>query len=61
VNGAYAGTIGELKTMHLKPGTYDIEVRDSERTDFEQKVYIAAGKTLHLNPQLSAHNQTQTR
>ena len=50
VNGAYAGTIGELKTMHLKPGSYDIEVREQGRTQLDQNVYIAAGKTLRLNP-----------
>ena len=61
VDGAYAGTIGELKTMHLKPGSYDIEVRDQGRTELDQKVYIAAGKTLHLNPDLSAQDQPQTR
>jgi hypothetical protein len=61
VNGAYAGTIGELKTMHLRPGSYDIEVREQGRTQLDQKVYIAAGKTLHLNPEQSGQDQTQTR
>jgi hypothetical protein len=50
VNGAYAGTVGKLKKMHLQPGSYDIEVRDQGRTELDQKVYIGAGKTLHLNP-----------
>jgi PEGA domain len=59
VNGAYAGTIGELKTMHLRPGSYDIEVREQGRTQLDQKVYIAAGRTLHLNPDLSTQDQTR--
>ncbi len=50
IDGAYAGTIKQVKTMHLKPGSYDVEVREQGRPQFEQKVYIAAGKTLHLNP-----------
>jgi hypothetical protein len=57
IDGAYAGTVGKLKTMHLKPGSYDIEVRAPGRTQFDKKVYIAAGKTLHLNPELRVQAQ----
>jgi hypothetical protein len=59
INGAYAGTIGKLKTMHLQPGSYDIEVRAPGRTQFDKKVYVAAGKTLHLNPDLRVQAQPQ--
>jgi hypothetical protein len=52
INGAYAGTVGKLKTMYLRPGSYDIEVRASGQTAFDKKVYVAAGKTLHLKPEL---------
>ena len=52
VNGAYAGTIGKLKTMNFRPGSYDIEVRQAGHSQFDKKVYVAAGKTLHLNPEL---------
>src|SRR5580658_10413798 len=27
INGAFAGTTKEAKTLHLRPGTYNIEVR----------------------------------
>jgi len=57
INGAYAGTVGKLKTMHLKPGSYDVEVRAPGRSQFDKKVYIAAGKTLHLNPELRVQAQ----
>ena len=57
IDGAYAGTVGKLKTMNLRPGSYDIEVRAPGRTQFDKKVYVAAGKTLHLNPEL--HVQAQ--
>jgi PEGA domain len=50
INGAYAGTVKQVKTMHLRPGSYDVEVREQGQAPFDQKVYIAAGKTLHLNP-----------
>jgi PEGA domain len=61
INGAYAGTVGQLKTMHLRPGDYDIEVRAPGRTQFDEKVYVAAGKTLHLNPDLRVQAQPQAQ
>ena len=30
INGAYAGTTHDNKTMHLRPGTYNIEIREGE-------------------------------
>jgi PEGA domain len=61
IDGAYAGTVGRLKTMHLRPGSYDIEVRAPGRTQFDKKVYVAAGKTLHLNPDLGVQAQPQAQ
>lgn len=52
VNGAYAGTTHENKSMYLRPGNYNIEIRQAGQTQFAQKVYIEAGKTLHLHPEL---------
>jgi hypothetical protein len=52
INGAYAGTTHENKSMHLRPGTYNIEIREGGRTPFAEKVYVVAGKTLHLHPEL---------
>jgi hypothetical protein len=57
IDGAYAGTVGKLKTMYLRPGSYDIEVRAAGRAQFDQKVYIAAGKTLNLSPPLHVEQQ----
>lgn len=57
INGAYAGTIKEVKTLHLRPGSYDIEVRDQGQTQLEQKVYVAAGKTLHLRPDMQSQEE----
>ena len=61
IDGAYAGTVGKLKTMNLRPGSYDIEVRAPGRTQFDKKVYVAAGKTLHLNPDLRVQAQPQAQ
>jgi hypothetical protein len=52
VNGAYAGTTHQNRTMHLRPGSYPIEIRENGQTPFSQRVHVAAGKTLHLHPEL---------
>jgi hypothetical protein len=52
INGSYAGTIGQLKTMMMRPGNYDISIRAPGRAPFEEKVYIVAGKTVKLRPDL---------
>jgi hypothetical protein len=52
INGAYAGTTRHNKSMYLRPGSYNIEIREGGRTQFAQKVYVVAGKTLHLHPEL---------
>jgi hypothetical protein len=61
IDGAYAGTIKHLKTMYLRPGSYDIEVRAVGRTQFNKKIYVAVGKTLHLNPDLRVQGQPQAQ
>ena len=48
IDGSYAGTTHDNRTMHLRPGSYKIEVRDEGRALFAEKVYVVAGKTLHL-------------
>jgi len=52
INGAYAGTTKENKTMHLRPGTYNIEIRENGQTPFSQKIYVALGRTVKLHPEL---------
>ena len=52
INGAFAGTTHQNKSMYLRPGSYNIEIREAGRTPFAQKVYVLAGKTLHLHPEL---------
>jgi len=50
VDGAYAGTAGKLKTMWMRPGTYTIELRAPGRAQFAEKIYVVAGKTVHVEP-----------
>jgi len=52
VNGAYAGTVKDNKTMHFRQGNYKIEIRDGAQTVFSENVFVTAGKTLHISPSL---------
>ena len=52
INGAYAGTTHDNKTMHLRPGSYNIEIKEAGRTQFTERVFVVADKTLHLHPEL---------
>jgi hypothetical protein len=57
INGAYAGTVGKLKTLHLRPGSYNLELRAPGGMQYAERIYVAPGKTLHVNPDLP--NQPQ--
>ncbi len=50
VNGSYAGLVKDNKTMHFRQGNYAIEIRNGGTTTFSEKVYVTAGKTLHIAP-----------
>src|SRR6266849_682197 len=52
INGAYAGTTHQNKSMYLRPGSYNIEIREFGRTQYAEKIYVVAGKTLKLRPEL---------
>jgi hypothetical protein len=53
VNEAYAGTVDQVKTLHLKPGSYQIAVTEPGRVPFSEKVYVTAGATVKLQPRLA--------
>ena len=40
VNGAFAGTIKEAKTLHLRQGSYNIEVRRGGEPSFLSLIHI---------------------
>jgi hypothetical protein len=54
INGALAGDVEQFKSIHLRPGSYNIEVRAPGAASFEQKVYVVGGKTTTLHPDLGA-------
>jgi hypothetical protein len=52
VNGSYAGTVKDNKTMHFRQGSYKIEIRQAGQTLFSENVYVTAGKTMHISTSL---------
>jgi hypothetical protein len=49
VDGGYAGTVKQLGTFTLRPGTHNIELRDpSGQMIFQEKIDVLAGKTTKL-------------
>lgn len=52
INGAFAGLTGDLKTIHMRPGTYDFDIRNGGGSSFQQRVYVLAGRTVKLHPEL---------
>ena len=59
LNGGYAGTVKEVKSMWLRPGNYDVEVRTpGVEQSFATKVFVVAGKTIHVNPELPSPNHS---
>ena len=52
INGAYAGTTHENKSMYLRPGNYNLEIKEAGSTRYAERIYVVAGKTLKLHPEL---------
>jgi hypothetical protein len=51
VDGAFAGTVGDLKTFHLKTGEHDIELRAPDgHSYYQERVNVLPGRTLKLTP-----------
>jgi PEGA domain len=54
INGAYAGTAGKLKSMWLRPDTYDLEIRAADGVKYTERIYVVAGKTVNVHADLHA-------
>jgi hypothetical protein len=48
INGAYAGIAGDLRSLHLQPGVYELEVR-APQSKFQERIYVLSGKTMKLD------------
>jgi hypothetical protein len=49
LDDAYAGLAGNLRSIWLKPGAYNLSVRAPDRARFERRIYVLTGKTLRIN------------
>jgi hypothetical protein len=49
LDGSYAGIAKDLKSIWLRPGSYDLEVRPPGRASFYKRVYVLSGKTLKVD------------
>jgi len=52
LDGAYAGSVSERKSMWLDPGAYNIEVRAPGRPAYVKRIYVLSGKSLRLNAKM---------
>jgi hypothetical protein len=50
--GAFAGATHDAESMHPRPGSYNIEIREAGQTRYAERVFVVPGRTLHLHPQL---------
>src|SRR6185295_19148727 len=50
INGAFAGTVRHMKTIWLRSGTYNVEVRNTNGGMFDQKVFIPIDKKVVIEP-----------
>jgi hypothetical protein len=50
----YAGTVRELKTIWLRSGSYNIEVRNTNGGVFDQKVFVPIDKKIVIEPVFTA-------
>jgi hypothetical protein len=57
INGSFAGTVRELKTMKLRSGSYKIEIRKPGSSQYGEQIYVVPGKTIHLYPGLDGDDR----
>jgi hypothetical protein len=50
VDSGYAGQAAKLKKFALRPGTHDIELRDSRgRTFYQERIQVIPGRTIDIH------------
>ena len=58
INGAYAGKASKLKTMWLRPDTYNLEVRAPGHAPYSERIYVVPGKTMRVDALLPSAPQS---
>jgi hypothetical protein len=49
INGAYAGTVDNLKDFRLDPGSYSVQIRDNGKVLLNRDIYVVTGKTVEID------------
>ena len=58
LDGGYAGAAKDLKSIWLRPGAYNLEVR-TDKESFAQRIYVLSGKTLRIEANLTPLQENQ--
>jgi hypothetical protein len=58
IDGAYAGPVKDRRNMWLRPGTYELQVRDTDKKVYAQRIYVLSGKTLRIRPEFAETGDT---
>ncbi len=57
LNGAFAGTVEELRELRLPPGVFQVQFDSAGFQEQQQKMYILSGKTMRLEVTLQPQPQ----
>lgn len=52
IDGAYAGTVKDVSSEWLPEGPTNLEIRMANGQKLQERVYVSAGKRVHVNPSL---------
>jgi uncharacterized membrane protein len=52
IDKGYAGTTKENKSISLRPGAYNLEIKVGDKTQYAERIYVAPGKTIKIRPAL---------
>jgi len=59
INGAYAGKAKDLKSLWLRPESYEIQVRAPGYETYATRIYLLRGKTMEVKADLVPVSQAQ--
>jgi hypothetical protein len=48
IDGSYAGKVGDLSTLLLEPGPYELEVLSDAHEPFRMRIFVLLGKNLEI-------------
>jgi hypothetical protein len=61
IDGGYAGAVKDRRSMWLRPGTYELRVRDGGKKTYAQRIYVLSGKTLRVRPEFTTESEEVAR